>query len=97
MKNKDEQQDYRIEKHGNRIITLEAQQEEIYSQVKNHLPSQIKELGNRVCDIKKSFNEYKLLQVKEFSDFKSSNGKWQAGILVSIILLLLATLINLIK
>lgn len=58
---------------------------DINKHITNHIPTQINELGGKVCDIKKAFNDYKL-----------SNKSWQIGILTTLIFLLLATLVNLV-
>ena len=44
------------------------------------------DISHKLCDLRRCFNDYKL-----------ANAKLQTGILVSIILLLLATILNLLK
>ena len=67
------------------IERLKTEMAEVKDQVKNHLPTQIRELSSRICDLKRSFNEYKF-----------SQSKFMTGILVSIVLLLLGIIINIV-
>ena len=53
----------------------------INGHITNHIPTQNGELGGRICELKKSFNDFRINQMK-----------WQSGILVSIVLMLLAIL-----
>lgn len=64
---------------------LKSEITEIKNQVKNHIPSEIKEMGHRICELKKVFQEYQL-----------SEAKWKIGILVAIILLLGGVIANII-
>ena len=67
------------------VSWLKSEIGEIKTQVKNHIPSEIKEMGHRVCEIKKTLNEFKL-----------SQARWQIGILVSIVILLVGVIINIV-
>jgi len=73
----------KIHDHEKRISRTEAQQEEIMRQLTNHVPTRFDKLEASVCELKKSFN-----------DFRISQGKWIIGIFVSIVMLLLAIIVS---
>lgn len=67
------------------IERLNTEMAEVKDQVKNHLPTQIKDLSGRICDLKKAFNSYQL-----------SQSKFMTGILVSIVILLIGVITNIV-
>lgn len=73
----------KIHDHEKRISLQEAQQKEIMRQLTNHVPTRFDKLEHSVCELKNSFNEFRI-----------SQGKWIIGIFVSIVMLLLAVIVS---